>query len=179
MKLFVAALLLPLVTGECPEVAPVECHGADLLCGGEVDPWSTEGCMMPMYCMPNGPTGTCQASCPVNCGINEIHCHGGWDANGCEMPAICIISDPESPCPITCPATCGPNDIICGGELDPYSTNGCTMPMYCMPNDPTSICQASCPITCGIDEMWCYGGMDTTGCEMPATCVPAGGMCFR
>ena len=32
MKLFVAALLLPLVAGECPAVAPVECQGADLLC---------------------------------------------------------------------------------------------------------------------------------------------------
>ena len=135
MKLFVAALLLPLVAGECPAVAPVECQGADLLCGGEPDPWSSEGCPMPMYCMPNDPAADCPANCPVTCGMNEMWCYGGMDANGCDMPATCIPSDTEAPCPITCPVTCGPNDIICGGGPDPYSTNGCPMPMYCMPSE--------------------------------------------
>ena len=79
-------------TTACPatSMCPVTCGSNQLMCGGHPDPWSTNGCIMPFWCMDYEPTAICQSHCPVYCGPNEMLCYGGTDSIGCAMPDSCM-----------------------------------------------------------------------------------------
>merc|ERR1712179_847123 len=100
MKFIALVALLPFVLVECPEYEPVECKGADLLCGGFPD---DEGCISQEWCMPVNPYERCsaRASCPMECQSGDMKCPGPLDADGCPMPDTCEWVDPH--CPFNCP----------------------------------------------------------------------------
>ena len=144
MKIFVIALLLPFVACDCPSNEAPTCAPSDLMCGGEPDPYSPDGCPTPMYCLGKNPYERCSARafCPSVCSDGQMSCSGGEDADGCPLPDICITQSEN--CYTPCPINCGPDQVVCGGN--PGVWGECPTPQYCESVDYTAICVNVCPI---------------------------------
>jgi len=181
MKLVIVALLVPFVYGDCPPPPkdPVECHGADVRCGGDIGP---DGCQTAYWCLPVDPYAHCSAKammqCPRVCGEGAELCPGGTDLDGCPEGDSCL--DPadfgvSKDCPFHCPVRCSDDEMLCPGDVDP---KGCKMSDFCIAKDPN--CPTNCPMPameCGEGMMQCPGGADAAGCPMPDTCIPVDPKC--
>jgi len=82
----------------CASVCPTVCGPNQMSC----DTWDDNGCLVPGPCVDNSwdspmNDSTCTGFCPLDCGIDMMHCPGGYDENGCEMPGTCMMM--EDGCP--------------------------------------------------------------------------------
>merc|ERR1712018_159691 len=130
MKLLVLLAVASYVFSDCPPPPkdPVECKGADLMCGGEEGP---DGCPTANWCMPVDPYAACssRATCPIACPEGTMMCGGGKDAEDCPMPDTCVPMNDE--CPTNCPVYCGEDQMHCPGGWDWVSK--CPMQDTCVP----------------------------------------------
>merc|ERR1711884_62433 len=82
----------------CASVCPTVCGPNQMSC----DTTDENGCLVPGPCVDNfwdSPMGdsTCTGFCPMDCGMDMMHCPGGFDEYGCEMPGTCMMM--EDGCP--------------------------------------------------------------------------------
>jgi len=82
----------------CASVCPTVCGPNQMSC----DTTDENGCLVPGPCVDNfwdSPMGdsTCTGFCPMDCGMDMMHCPGGYDEYGCEMPGTCMMM--EDGCP--------------------------------------------------------------------------------
>ena len=175
MKLFLACILLPFVTGQkCPPAPtdPVKCKDNELTCGGEIGP---DGCPVVTWCKSVDPHARCseRAFCEMQCGADMMKCGGGVDKDGCPMPDTCLPSKTTDGCPAECPIVCGKNELMC--DIGRPNENGCPSQGRCLPFLPAAKCPAACDVTCNwgdVEEMFCPSPVDPSGCKTVGSCIP-------
>ena len=175
MKLFLACMLLPFVTGQkCPPAPtdPVKCKDNELTCGGEIGP---DGCPVAAWCKSVDPHARCseRAFCEMQCGPGMMKCAGGVDKDSCPMPETCLPSKTTDGCPAECPIVCGKNELMC--DVGRPNETGCPSKGRCLPFVPAAKCPTACDVTCNwgnVEEMFCPSPADPSGCKTVGSCIP-------
>ena len=113
-------------------------------------------------------TAACPATCPPQCGTDQMVCPGFPGPDGCMMPGTCAtLPTAANPCPVMCPPPpCGELETYCDNGMD---ENGCWLGAHCLVG--TAACPATCPVQCGTDQTVCPGFPGPDGCMMPGTCA--------
>jgi len=164
MKLLLIVALLPCALAQCPgdDMPPLECQGADLVCGGMP---MEDGCPSPLWCMARNPYERCSSrvTCPQECLPTDLMCPGFPDQDGCPTPETCMPAM-NGDCPAHCPVQCNEMEEFCPGDVD---VHGCAQPDFCIPKDPWNPHGTFCPVNCKENEVFCRGAPGS-----PDSCMP-------